>query len=78
MEDYKEYIDFASRVLRDSNDWMNFKKVMLRTIPPKMRKKFSTRHPITKKQTLNEFEKKIIDAYYRKTGIMLELGEKNE
>ena len=77
MEDYKEYIDFASRVLKENNDWMNFKKIMLKTVPSNMRKKFSTRHPITKEQSLNDFEKKIIDIYYHKTGVKLKLGERN-
>ena len=78
MEEYTEYIEFASKVLKENDDWMNFKKIMLQTIPPKMRKKFSTRHPKTKKQSLNEFEKRMIDIYFSKTGVKLMLGEKNE
>ena len=77
-DDYKSYIDIAARVLGDQDDWMDFKKIMLRTLPPKMRKEFSTRDPVTKKQSLNSFEESMIESYYRKTGIKLILGKKHE
>ncbi len=75
MEDYKSYIDLAARVLGKQDNWMDFKKIMLRTLPPKMRKNFSTRDPITKKQSLNHFEESMIDVYFQKTGIKLILEE---
>ena len=78
MEEYKEYMEVASKILKDNNDWMSFKKVMLQSVPSNMRKRFSTRHPKTKKQTLNEFEEKIIDIYFSRTGIKLILEEKND
>ena len=51
---------------------------MLQSLPSRMRKKFSTRHPKTKKQALNEFEKNMIDIYFQETGIFLTLREKDE
>mgnify|MGYP000016413087 CR=1 FL=1 len=78
MDDYKSYIDLAARVLGEQDDWMDFKKIMLRSLPSKMRKKFSTRDPITKKQSLNQFEENIIDIYFQKTGIKLTLEEDYE
>jgi len=73
MENYKDYLNIASRVLGDDDNWMDFKKIMLRSLPPSMRKKFSTRDPKTKKQSLNDFESKMIEAYFNKTGILLKL-----
>lgn len=75
MEDYKSYIDLAARVLGNQDGWMDFKKIMLRTLPSKMRKNFSTRDPITKKQSLNNFEEDIIEVYFEKTGVKLILEE---
>tara|TARA_Y100000287_G_C14158781_1_gene323606 strand:+ start:436 stop:669 length:234 start_codon:yes stop_codon:yes gene_type:complete len=75
-DDYNGYIDIAARVLGERDDWMDFKKIMLRTLPSKMRKKFSTRDPVTKKQSLNHFEESMIESYYQKTGIRLILDKK--
>ena len=78
MEEYKKYMKTAAKVLQGDNDWMDFKKIMLQSLPSRMRKKFSTRHPKTKKQALNEFEKNMIDIYFQETGIFLTLREKDE
>ena len=55
--------------------WMPVKKYLLLSIPSEMRKMFSTRDPKTKKQSLNEFEKVVIDIYEDLTGIGLRLYE---
>ena len=78
MEEYKGYMKVAFAILEENQDWMDFKKIMLRSMPSKMRKKFSTRDPKTKKQSLNEFELKMIDTYFHETGVQLKLGEKND
>ncbi len=78
MEKYNNYLNIASKVLGSDDDWMDFKKIMLKTLPSSMRKKFSTRDPKTKKQTLNDFEIKMIDIYFKKTGILLKLEENND
>ena len=78
MEEYKGYMEVAFLMLQDNHDWMDFKKVMLRSLPPKMRKNFSTRHPKTKKQTLNNFERQMIDIYFGKTGIKLKLESNHD
>ena len=76
MEDYRGYMKLAFTILEENRDWMDFKKIMLRSMPSKMRKKFSTRDPKTKKQSLNDFEQKMIDIYFHETGIRLRLDEK--
>jgi hypothetical protein len=78
VEEYREYMKIAFMVLEDNYNWMDFKKIMLRSLPPKMRKKFSTRDPKTKKQSLNDFERQMIDIYFCKTGVRLRLGKKND
>ena len=64
MEEYRKYIQTAAKLLQGENSWMDFKKIMLQSLPSYMRKKFSTRHPKTKKQALNEFEKNMINIYF--------------
>tara|TARA_B100000519_G_C14201132_1_gene417966 strand:- start:815 stop:1042 length:228 start_codon:yes stop_codon:yes gene_type:complete len=51
--------------------WMELKKLMLVSLPPKDRSNFSRRDPKTKKQQLNDFERKLIDNYCSRTGTML-------
>ena len=78
MEEYKGYMKVAFTILEENRDWMDFKKIMLRSMPSKMRKKFSTRDPKTKKQSLNDFEQKMIDIYFYDTGVRLRLEENND
>lgn len=78
MEEYRGYMKVAFLMLRDNHDWMDFKKIMLRSLPPKMRKNFSTRDPKTKRQALNNFEKEMIDTYFRETGVKLKLESKHD
>ena len=78
MEEYKKYMKVAFMILEENHDWMDFKKIMLKSLPSKMRKNFSTRDPKTKKQSLNSFEREMIDIYYRETGIELRLEDNHE
>lgn len=78
MEEYKKYMKVAFMILEENQNWMDFKKIMLKSLPSSMRKKFSTRDPKTKKQSLNNFEKEMIDTYYRETGVELRLKNRND
>ena len=51
--------------------WMELKKLMLISIPSTDRSNFSVRDSKTKKQWLNDFERRLIDNYYSRTGVML-------
>lgn len=62
-----------SEYLGDCDDWMTVKKLLLLSIPSDLRRLFSTRDEKTKKQSLNDFEKALIDEYQGMTGICLEL-----
>lgn len=59
----------------EGNDWLIVKKYMLRYSHPNLRKLFSTRHIKTKKHTINDYEKALIDKYYKRYKIKLVLDE---
>ena len=77
------YMDIPNRVLEEltliatvagnENNWISIKKQLLLSLPPKLRKLFSTRDAKTKRQSLNIFENHLIDMYEKMTGIRLEL-----
>ena len=77
------YMDIPNRVLEEltliatvagnENNWVSIKKQLLLSLPPKLRKLFSTRDAKTKRQSLNIFENHLIDMYEKMTGIRLEL-----
>jgi hypothetical protein len=52
-------------------DWQTIKKEILKSLPPSDRKFFSTRDPLTKQQTLNEFECKIVEKWEKLTNVKL-------
>lgn len=56
-------------------DWLIVKKYIVRYARSEHRKNFSTRHLKTKKHTINEFEKNLIDIYKQKYSIKLVLDE---
>ena len=70
-----EELKFIAHHGQRDGQWMPVKKYLLLAIPSEMRKMFSTRDPKTKKQSLNEFEKVVIDIYEDITGIRLRLPE---
>ena len=78
MKKYNNYLSTAARILGSDDGWMDFKKILLRSLTSSMRKNFSTRDPKTKKQSLNEFEVKMIDIYLKKTGVLLKLEENDD
>jgi hypothetical protein len=39
------------------DDWLTIKKELLKILPHEIRTAFSTRHPLTKKQQTNDFER---------------------
>jgi len=59
----------------EGTDWLVVKKYIVRYARSENRKNFSTRHLKTKKHTINEFEKKLIDIYKQKYNIKLVLDE---
>ncbi len=68
-----EELTLIATVAGSENNWISIKKQLLLSLPPKLRKLFSTRDAKTKRQSLNIFENQIIDVYEEMTGIRLEL-----
>jgi len=68
-----EEVRFVSSYTGSCDDWVTVKKEVMKGLPPKLRKNFSTRDPKTKEQSLNNFEKNIINYYKEITGISLVL-----
>ncbi|MAF25464.1 hypothetical protein CL634_07810 [bacterium] len=63
----KEIIDIFGDKLDNPADWITLKKLLLLSLQPKERKKFSKRDSKTKLQSPpNDFEMKII-SYYENT-----------
>jgi hypothetical protein len=52
-------------------DWQTIKKEILKSLPASERKFFSTRDPLTKEQTLNELELKIVEKWEKLTNVKL-------
>ena len=51
-----ESLNFVARYAANISDWITIKKELLKSLPPQYRKRFSTRDPVTKKQSMNDFE----------------------
>ena len=70
-----EIIDYAIELGSKCEvaSWLDLKKILLISLPSSQRTKFSTRDPFTKHQSLNKFEKRIVDNYSKTTGVNLEL-----
>ncbi len=74
----KELELIAEYVTDSTSRWMDVKVILLRSLPSSLRKNFSTRDPITKKQSLNNFERSLIDIYEGMTGIRLRLDNEQD
>lgn len=70
-----EELEMISQLAGQEQDWMVVKRLLLLSLPSRMRTLFSTRDPKTKRQTLNSFEKELIELYNDMTGIRLRLND---
>ncbi len=71
MEMLYEGFEIAEKC--DVRSWIDLKKILLLGLPPESRRRFSTRDAYTKKHTVNDFERDVVDIYYKKTGVRLRL-----
>ena len=63
-----EAIDFVHTYAGHVDDWIVIKKEILKTLPSEDRSLFSLRHPITKKQRTNDFERIVMRRWEELTG----------
>jgi hypothetical protein len=73
-----EETKFVSTFTKDCDDWVTIKKEIMKGLPSRLRKNFSTRNPKTKEQWLNNFEKELINYYYTLTHVNLVLRTLDE
>lgn len=73
-----EALNFVAGYAGDISDWTIIKKELLKILPVNDRTLFSTRDPLTKSQSMNEFEIIIAEAWRRITGNQLILITRNE
>lgn len=66
-KEIKEALGEVHNIIGDENDWIVIKKQMLRSLPPQVRKFFSTRHPVTKEQSMNDFDLQIAMLWSKMT-----------
>lgn len=62
-------------VVYKGSDWLVVKKQLLKSIPSDIRSNFSTRDYLTKKHTINEFEKSLIQYYFDNYKINLKISK---
>jgi len=73
-----EAINSVFSYVGKTDDWMVIKKELLKMLSSQDRMYFSTRDPVTKKQSMNNFEKIVAEKWYIKTGIYPIFIERNE
>lgn len=57
----EKYLNYLFEFIGDETDWFKIKVQLVNLCPPKVKKLFSRRHYSTKKHTINDFERKVID-----------------
>jgi hypothetical protein len=72
----EESLRYVFAYAPDISEWMVLKKELLKCLPAPSRKAFSTRHPVTKEQSLNDFERNVIEYWKGLTGVELYLGKR--
>jgi len=73
-EAINESLNFVAKYAGNVSDWVVVKKELLKSLPPQYRKRFSTRDPVTKKQSMNDFEISLTKKWESITGKKLILN----
>lgn len=63
-----EALEFIHAYAGHVDDWLIIKKELMKTLHPNERQLFSKRHPITKKQQTNDFERQVAESWSKMTG----------
>jgi len=71
-------LDDVSEFAGGCDDWVTIKIEIMQRLHPSLRRLFSTRDRITKEQSLNDFEKDLVERYRQKTGIDLIVRTREE
>jgi hypothetical protein len=63
----------ASYIGNTTSEWLVIKRHLINAFDSKDRSLFSTRHPKTKKQIVNDFDKLVMEYWYLITGVRVVL-----
>jgi hypothetical protein len=63
MPQIDEALHFIMTYASEIKEWKELKKELMKCLHPRLRKSFSTRDPVTKKQNFNEFEKIVFQRW---------------
>lgn len=74
----EEAITFVAGYAGNITDWITIKKELLKTLSPADRRYFSTRDPLSKRHSINEFEKIVMEKWQQITGNKLIFMDCNE
>jgi hypothetical protein len=66
----KEVIEYVGD---STTDYLIIKRQLINNFPNPARGLFSARHPCTKKHTLNEFDRAVIEYWEEETGLKLQI-----
>ena len=70
----KERINEVIGYIGDTTaDYLLIKRQLINNFPTPSRALFSARHPCTKKHTLNDFDRAVMEYWEQETGVKLEL-----
>lgn len=61
-------LDYVFSYASDVDDFLVIKKEMLKVLPPDERSAFSNRHPLTKRQQTNDFERQLAARWSEMSG----------
>ena len=64
----EEALQFIHQYAPQINEWKVLKKELMKCLNPSVRKLFSTRDPMTKKQNFNDIEQWVADRWEIMTG----------
>lgn len=74
----EEAVTFVAGYAGSVTDWVTIKKELLKTLSPTDRRYFTTRDPVTKRHSINEFEKVVMEKWYQITGVRPIFMDRNE
>lgn len=73
-----EVLEEVSSYAGECDDWVTVKREIMQRLNPRLRRLFSTRDPITKEQSMNDFEAFLSAKFYEHTGVKLILRTREE
>lgn len=74
-DDIIQAVHFVHSYASGETDWLKIKKEILKCVKPSSRTAFSSRHPVTKKQEINQFDVAVATYWEGLSGSVLTLKQ---